>query len=359
MLLVAAAGCGEKTVEMEMVLPSESVSAQYDASCVRGVQLYLNGTTYPENVDDYEFDCQDVMTSVSTFKDVHDAISGRFDMKFPASGLSGVEVYAYSGACDASSPEDYDLVFYGSAAFIGQDPLEVPIVPNVSCAKSTVTVRPIDILKLSATKQCAQAAWNTGKLGLSTLSPLPFTDSTYWWGGLSSTAIVGDTATITAPTKVAPKTCLAVALYTTDWMEVTCLPPPEQRVCASGDELEAPMINIDVGDMSIDNAKITEFGGVIYGVVYGSAGPIANAKVEIDSVDSNKGVVVYYDMPAGVENGTGALLEVNGATGTNATGLFGIYTQSLLHVSVTANGQTVKRVIGGNEDELSAVIVKL
>jgi len=52
-------------------------------------------------------------------------------------------------------------------------------------------------------------------------------------------------------------------------------------------------------------------------------------------------------MPPGVENGTGILNELAGATGTNATGLFGIYTQSLVHVTITANGQTVKRVLGG------------
>jgi hypothetical protein len=357
MVCVLAAACGEKTVEMEMVLPSSSVSSQYDASCVRAVQVYLNGSTYPENVDDYVFDCVDVKESVSTFADVHDAIAGKFDLKLPSSGLSGVEVYAYSGACDASSPQDYDLAFYGSAAYIGQDPIEVPIVPNLSCTPSTVTIRPVDILKLVATKQCVDAAWNTGKLGLSTLSPLPFTDESYWWGGLSSTAVANGVATLTAPTLVAPKSCLAVALYTTDWMEVTCVPPQDQRVCATGGEIEAPMINVDVGDRSIDNAKITEFGGVIYGVVVSGTQPVANAQVTID--DADRGIVVYYDMPAGTENGTGALTEVNGATGTNSTGLFGVYTESLVHVSITANGQTVKRVIGGNEDEISAVIVKL
>lgn len=341
-----------------MVLPSSNVAAQYDTSCVKAVQLYLNGTTYPDNVDDYELDCQDVEMPAGTFAGVHDEIAGKFALNFPASGLSGVEVYAYSGPCDAPSPQEFDLVFYGSSPYIGQDPVEVAITPNLSCTPNTVTVRPIDILKLSATKQCAQAAWTTGKLGLSTLSPLPFTDESYWWGGLSSTAIVGGTATITAPTTVAPKTCLAVALYTNDWAEVTCVPPQDQRACAGGSELEAPMINVDVGDMSINPNHFTQYGGVIYGVVYG-AQPIAGAKVELDPADADIGKVVYLDMPAGVENGMGALTEVNGATGTNTTGLFAIYTQSLVHVTVTANGQSVKRVVGANEDEISAVVVKL
>jgi hypothetical protein len=356
--VMLAAACGEKTVEVTMVLPSPSVASQYDTSCVKAMQLYLNGATYPGDPDDYVLDCQELDAPASTFEGVHDGISGKFDLKLPASGLSGVEAYAFSGPCDAPEPQDYDLVFYGSAAYIGQDPIELPVTPNLSCTPSTVTLRPVDILKLSATKQCAQAAWTTGNLGLSTLSPLPFTDESFWWGGLSSTPVSGGTVTITAPTLVAPKSCLAVALYTTDWMEVTCVPPQDQRACATGNEIEAPMIHVDVGFNSISAGKLSQYGGIIYGVVYG-AQPIANAKVEIDAADADRGQVVYFDMPAGVENGTGVLTEVNGATGTNATGLFGIYTQSLIHVTITANGQSVKRVFGANEDELSAVIVKL
>jgi hypothetical protein len=357
-VLAAASGCGEKSIEMTMVEPPSSVAAQYDTSCVKAVQLYLNGTTYPENADDYELDCVDVKTPSATFAGVHKAIAGQFDLNFPASGLSGVEMYAYSGPCDAARPRDFDLVFYGSAAYIGQDPIEVQATPNVSCAQNDVTVRAFDLLKLVATKSCAMSPWRTGKLGLTTLSPLPFTGASYWWGGLSAVNATADTLSVRGPTTVAPKSCLAIGLYTTDWLEVTCTPPADQRVCASGSEIEAPMINLDVGDMSINSSKYTQWGGLVYGVVWGT-GPMANATVTIDPDDATKGQVVYYDMPAGAENGMGALTELGGATATNATGLFGVYTESLVHITITANGQTVKRIVGGNEDEIGAMVVKL
>jgi hypothetical protein len=190
------------------------------------------------------------------------------------------------------------------------------------------------------------------------LSPLPFTDETYWWGGqsaaLATTGLVNLRGTAKDP---GPNSCLSIGLYTDDWNEVTCTPPADQRMCATGGEVEAPMINEDVGYGTGDPAITNEFGGLVFGAVMGP-GPIAGATVTIDPDYADRGKVVYFDMPTGVENGTGTLIP-RAEQATGPSGLFGIYTMSVVRITVTAGGKTAKRSLGGNEDSLTALFIKL
>ena len=354
------AGClGDKAVDVSLELPTSQVSALYDTSCVSAVEIYVNGGNYPTDPDDYLRSCVDLDRSGATFADVKAQIHGKFDTKIPASGLSGVELYAFDGSCTASRTRDYDLLFFGSAAYIGGDTLPIQITPNATCTPSNIVIQPVDVLKYVKTGVCASSTWTTGKLALSTLSPLPFTNGeTYWWGGQAAGfATTGSVAVQGIAQNIGPKSCLAIGLYTDDWYEVTCTPPPDQRVCATGTDVEAPMINLDVAFASIDSTKINRFGAMLVGAVVGP-GPLANATVTIDPEDADKGEVVYFDMPAGVEDGIGALTPHAGTT-TGPSGLFGIYTEALIHITVTAGGKTVQRTIAGNEDEATAVIVKL
>jgi len=352
---LVAGGCGDKVIELNFQAPAASVATQYNVSCVRAVRVDLDGANYPENGGDYEQDCIDIEPGSATFSQILDRLRGEIDVALPASGLSGVEVYGHAGACDSARPQDFDLVFYSSAAYVGQDTLVLPMTPNVSCEPVDTVVRPIDILKLVATKQCAMAAWTEGKLALTTVMTTPFTGDAYWWGGQYSAPIVNGVAAIRGNTKVSQRACLAIGLYTTDWYGVTCVGPNDQRVCATGSEIEAPMIDLDVHTASQDLAKITEWGSLLVGVVYGTQ-PIAGATVTLD--DPQSGEVVYFDLPPGVEMGTGALT-VHAGQSTSASGLFGIYTDALTNITVTANGKTVKRTVVGNDDTASTVIVKM
>ncbi len=80
--------------------------------------------------------------------------------------------------------------------------------------------------------------------------------------------------------------------------------------------------------------------------------------VTIDEADKDKGEVVYLDMPPGVEMGTGTLTTRAG-TSTGPSGLFAVYTQSLVRITISGNGKTVTRTVGTEEDYVSAVFVKL
>lgn len=358
LLTLLLAGCGDPAVDVSLRLPSAATQAMYDTSCVTAVEIYVNGGNYPDDTGDYLRDCIDVTSPAMTFSELRERIRGRFDMKIPASGLSGIELYAYNGGCTAANPRDYDLVAYGSAPYVGDDSIALPVTPNLTCTQGDYTLRAVDILKYVKSASCTQSAWTQGKIGLSTISPLPFTQTAYWWGGQSSgMATTGVVNVRGLALGIGVNSCLAASLYTTQYDEVTCMAPADQRVCATGGELEAPMIDVTVGYMSADPTKINRWGAVVYGAVVGPAA-IANATVTIDPADKDKGEVVYLDAPAGVENGTGTLT-ATGGTATGPSGLFAVYTQSLVHITITGNGKTVTRTVGTEEDYISAVLVKL
>lgn len=353
------AGCwDDKAVEVSLLLPASATAAMYDTSCVTAIEIYANGGNYPDDAADYLTDCIDVESPAATYAGLREQIRGKLEMKLPGSGLSGVEIYGYNGSCAAASAEEYDLLMYGSVPYTGEDTISLPIVPNLNCGAKDYPIRGVDFLKYVKTQNCAMSAWTEGKVGLSTLSPIPFTDETFWWGGQSTAPVTTGVATVRGLAEgIGPKSCLAASLITNAYYAVTCMPPADQRVCASGPELEAVMINLAVGFDSWDTAKINRWGAVIYGAVMGP-GPIANATIELEDGDKEKGEVVFYDMPAGVETGVGTLTARTG-TSTGSSGLFGVYTRSPVRVKITANGKTVTRLIAVEEDYLAAVIVRL
>ena len=358
LLALLVGGCGDKAVDVSLQMPSAATQAMYDTSCVTAVEIYVDGGNYPNDNADYIRTCIDVTSPAMTFAQLRERIRGKFEMKIPASGLSGIELYAYNGSCTAANPRDYDLIAYGSAAYVGDDTVTVPVVPNLSCAQGDYAVRSIDLLKYAKTGACAQSAWTQGKVGLSTVISEPFTQAAYWWGGQSSGMATSGLVNIHGlATGIGVKSCLAASLFTTQYDEVTCMAPADQRVCATGGELEAPMIDVNVGYMSADTNKTNRWGAVVYGAVVGP-GPIANATVTIDDADKDKGEVVFLDLPPGVENGTGTLTARTG-TSTGPNGLFAVYTQSLVHITVTGNGKTVSRLVGTEGNYISAVFIKL
>jgi len=352
--------CGDKAIEMTLQPPPSSVQAEFSTSCVAAVEIFVDGANYIQDGGDYVRDCIDLPANAKrdTYTDLRNRVAGQFDVGLPPSGLLGVEVFGYSGPCDATQIRDYDLIFYSSAEYTGNDVITLPMTPNLSCVQQDATIRPVDVLKLVATKDCSLAGWTEGKLGLTTLSPVPFFDQTYWWGGQSAGPIVNGVVTLHGPAKVGPDTCLAIGLYTDAWRGATCAPPTDQQVCART-EIEAPMIDLNVAAASRDAAKYSQYGAMVIGAVYGvaPAGAIAGATVTIDPEDQQLGEVVYLDMPAGTENGVGGLTAVP-RTSTGPSGLFAVYTQSFVHLSITANGKTVKRVIGGANAVETAVLVK-
>jgi hypothetical protein len=355
-LLGLAAACSDKTVDLALLLPSSQVAAEYDTSCVSAVRLYLVGKDYP-TTGDYTTGCYDLPpgTPNATFAQVRDAIAGRFEVDVPPSGLATLELYAHNGTCTASREYDFDLTFYAETPFIGQDPIELPVIPNLSCATSSVTVRAIDVLALVETNDCAMATWQGGRVALSTAAPLPSTSTTLWWGGQINAPVVDGVATLTGSTKTGPNTCLAIGfLDNLGFFGFTCVAPAEQRVCAQPGELEAPMVDYDLWNASLDLAKENLYGGMIIGAVMGSGGPVSGATVALDEPDQAKGQVVYLDPPIG----DGGFVE-RPDSATGPSGLFAIYTRSPVRMTITGNGTTVRRRAAAVSTYAGAMLVKL
>jgi len=358
-LMLAAAGCfSEKAIDLQLEPPPSSIASQYSPSCVASVEVWLNGATYPTNEDDASRGCVPLANkNTMTWDAILDAVRGQYEADMPDSGFGGVEVYGYAGPCEAGALNDYDLIFYSHVEYEGGDTVKVPITPNLSCEQADIKVRPIDLLKLIKTGQCAQATYAVGKMALTTLSPYPWTNALTWWGGQNGANIAADgTATFRGLTKTGPDTCLALSNFTSVWESVSCAGPPEQRACATGAEIETPVINFNVATATQELPKITKWGSLVVGAAWGTA-PLAGATVTIDPASA--GEVVYYDMPAGVENGVGGLT-VRGGTATGPSGLFGIYTRELVKITISHNGRTATRMVGGYDSEYSQVaLVKL
>jgi hypothetical protein len=359
LLLLLLAGCFDGTsIELELKMPPATVASMYSPSCVASVEVWINGKNYPTNEDDSSRGCVPLDTKPRmTWDEVHASISGAFEADIPDSGLGSVEVYGYTGPCAAGAMNDYDLVFFAHTSYQGGDKLDIPVTPNLSCGDADIRVRPIDVMKLVKTGQCAQAAWTNGKMAVTTLSPYPFTNSLEWWGGQNGANIAADgTAAFRGLSKPGPDSCLALSNFTSKWESVSCAGPAEQRACATGTEIEAPMISLATATATQDLPKITKWGSLVIGAAWGTA-PLVGATVTLD--DPSKGEVIYYDMPAGVENGTGALT-VHAGTSTGASGLFGVYTREMVKINVTHNGRTASRMIGGYNAEFSQVaLIKL
>lgn len=359
-LPLVLAGCfDDKAIDLQMQMPAAAIASQYSPSCVAAVEVWLNGADYPTNQEDSSRDCISLEGMPrATWDEVLTSIRGQYEADMPDSGLGGVEVYGFAGPCSAGPINDYDLVFYSHTEYSGGDSLVVPVTPNLSCDQQDVRVRPIDLLKLVKTGQCAMAEWTRGKMAVTTLSPYPWDDSLDWWGGQNGANIAADgTAAFRGLTKVGPDSCLAISSYTGAWESISCAGPPEQRACATGAELEAPMIPLAVAAASQDLPKITKWGSLVIGAAWGTA-PLAGATVTLAPAYKDVAEVVYFDMPAGVENGVGALTPRAGPTGPS--GLWGVYTKQLVEITVTHNGRTASRMVGGFDSEFSQVaLVKL
>lgn len=342
---VGVTGCfGDKAINMTLEPPPAAVAMGFDTGCVTAVELFVDGPNYVNDGNDFTRDCHEIAPGNTTFEAVRAAISGKFDLALPPNGIGNVELYAYSGTCD-NDPTLFDLSFYSGAKYTGDD-MVLPMTPNVSCTPATVNVRPVDILKLVATKQCAMSGWPTGELALGTMNPIPFFNSLDWWGRQSKTPITNGIATIHALTKIGPHSCLSVGLFTDSWKDNTCVTPADQVTCATGTEMEAAIINPTVGLASQNALKLNKWGAMTVGAVIGTPiAPIGGATVEVDAADKDKCEIVMLDMAPGVENGTGSLTERAGNT-TGPSGLFAIYAQSFIRITVTAPGKTpVKRTV--------------
>ena len=351
--LVLMSACAEPVVEMQIVLPKNADT--FDTSCLTAVEVRVNGTTYPQDKQDRRRSCIEV-TAGSTYASVRDAIRGKFELSIPETGLGGIEIYGWSGPtpCRDDLPPFVtpDLLFFGKGDYIGQDRVDIPLVPNVSCTLGDVKVRLVDMFALIGGATCTEAMTvpdNEAGAGVGTLVPKLFGKGTDWYGNFAGAASQLNLASFKGLTQVGTRSCLAIDGGSLDHGSTSCV-VGGPSVCAGPGEIEHASLSYDVLEVvtNYDSTLMVQFPGILMGSVWSAARqPLAGAKVEIDP---KHGKVVYVDPPPA---GSG-LLGIRGDQSANGpSGMFVLYTGTVIPVKVTGGGAT-RTVMLGSADNATA-----
>jgi hypothetical protein len=359
-LALLCAACADPVVQMDVTVTNVD---NIDLSCVGAVYVYADGKNRGAagGMGDDVTGCMPV-SNLTSMNDVIPLLhSGQLTVGMPPSGLIGVEVSGVTGTCDAPGID----VFYGSAAYIGQDTLPVNLVPQLSCAHENLRIRPVDLFALATDPTHACPA------------PIPSGPNTGVSYGVVEQTLFNGTVLYTGPnyyltdgvvdvndyTPVAnPNACLSAAFgQGTDgslWSD-GCLRWSQNTVCAQPGELEIPAVPSLLTENLYDSSPDTRFGNFVIGGVWGidAAGnkaPLVGATV---TVDPNKGKVVYADLASA---STPPTIDA-AATSVKSSGLFVVYTNTFVDLQVSAPGYVPETVrvapVAGYSD--AAVLVAL
>ena len=372
LVTLTLAACADPTIQMTLS-PTDEVRSSLNTSCANAVLVKLNGVNIDSSADDFVQACYDIPAGVphANWTELQAAIAGKVSAPLPATGLAAIEVYGYNGTCaqlaPPMSPRTSDLVFYGFGRNIDDDQVRINITGNLDCTRATVTARAINIDRLRMAGACPMATFGAAKgIGLATLNPLPSGRGVDWWG--TNRVRVDEAtglATLDAPTTVVGSSCLAASWTNNslDPLATSCITPVDQNVC--GAVREVPALDNDLWGGALDQPKFEVFKGFVVGVVYSdSAGPIAGATITLEPGFEARGEVVYLtrrtEIGLDVIRGAAA-----GVTQTDSSGLFGVYTDSLIRVKVQKGASMVIRNVGTvNQSAVptpfgAAMIVKL
>lgn len=333
LLALGASACAEPVIELSFKLPAADRGGDFNAQCITAVEVFTRGPDFPTSSSDSVRDCFEIPSGPAKLSGITSVLAGQIDIRLPPSGLASVEVMGRRGSCaqDASIPAG-DLVFYAGSAYIGDDQLELPVDASSSCDQAPVTVRPIDIIKLTTgpTKgDCVAAKAIDGPFSYADIGTMVLTvgRGVMFHNGFAGASLTNSVATIGAASMtVGPKACLAVDSGDELMGSVTCIDRSAPTVCALAGELEAPGIDGALALASLDLAKKNKFPGVVFGAVMnGTKQPIQGATLEIDS---KIGEVVYVELSGGKL--------VPAGTSTGANGLFMVYTSGIANVKVSS-----------------------
>jgi hypothetical protein len=357
--IVLLAACTDPVVDMELVLPNNAET--FDTSCITAVEVRVTGGNYLQDPDDYRRSCIE-LTGGASYAAIRDSIRGKFEVAIPETGITGIEIYGWSGptACsyDNGPFVSPDLLFFGRGDYIGQDLVEIPVTPNLSCARSQVNVRMFDMFALvgGATCQVAGTAVGDAGVGVGTLVPRLYGKGSKFYGNLTGAPSTNNLASFMAPTHTGPKSCLTFDGGSEMWGGSTGCVVGGTPVCASAGEIEhAAVPNSVLANLgNFDAQLMAKFPGVVFGSVWSSGAPKTTLAGATVTVDSAHGKVIYMDPP----NAAGLLVARGDQSGTGPSGLFALYTDTLVNAKITAGGASRMVTLGAaNETTAAAMIV--
>jgi hypothetical protein len=362
-LALVVAGCADPVVQLSLRVSSEA--AGFDISCVTTVEVYVDGRSYPSDSNDTSGRTVKIDSAPTSWDDLHSKLRTAFELPMPSDGLKAVEIWGWAGDSGFSMPAlPPDMLFNGSANYIGQDVVEIDVVPNVSCARQQVTVRPIDIMKLTQSAQTtttgkctdaaiADAAMNAG-LSIGTLSNRPLTNATDYWGGFDGGTLTSGATTAMGRTMVGSSSCLAFNAGMATTYSIACS-SESKGVCGAANEIEAAAIDQNVAFNSLQSPYKEQYGGAVVVGVWETnniTAPVSGAKVELS--DANSGTVIYVEPDA-----NGNLAPIANGTATGPHGLAMVYTSTLQDLVVTAGALTKGARVGVVSGSPSAALVMM
>jgi hypothetical protein len=358
LLLVAA--CTDPVVDMQLVMPKNADS--FDTSCITAVEVRVTGEHYLQDPTDVKRQCIEISGGTS-YAAIRDAIRGKFELAIPDSGLAGVEIYGLSGPSACKEPASQfaspDLLFYGRGDYIGQDRLDIPLIPNLSCTRSTVNVRIVDMMALIGGATCTTAAniGTTGWASIGTLAPRLWGKGSEFHGGLDWANANGNLATFQGASKTGTLSCPVIDGGSEAGGSTGCAVTGGASVCAAAGEIEHPLIPTAIlaNTANYDATLMTKFPGVVIGSVWANGTtktPLAGAQV---SLDAAHGKVIYLDPP----NAAGAMTPRASQDATGPSGLFALYTDTVASVKVSANNLSRTVLLGAADETYAGAMIVL
>jgi len=356
--LVLLAACTDPVVEMELVLPKNADN--FATSCITAVEVHATGADIATDNGDYKYACMELSGGGMSYAAIRDEIQGKFELDIPDSGLSGIEVFGWSGpeACapypDGSTP---DLLFLGRGDYIGQSKIDIPLVANLACADTPIKVRMYDMFALvkGATCDVAGTMNGTGGAGVGTMVPRMIGRGVDMYGFLEGAPSTGNTATFTGPMQTGGHACVAIDGGQDMVMGTTSCYNGGASVCAAAGEVEHPMIPFAImyNGANYKDDLVAKFPGVVFGSVWNNATPrttLAGAKVTIDPAH---GTVIYVDPP----DANGLMTARADQSATGPSGLFILYTDTVASVKVEGNGVTRSVLLASFSDRTAGAMI--
>lgn len=356
LLLLATAACADPVVEMQLVMPKDGVM---NTSCISAVEVRANGTQYPAVQADQIKSCVQIQAG-ATYSSVRDAIKGQFTLGIPDSGLGSIELYGLSGPqpCAANQDPYYspDLLFFGSADYIGQDRVDINVTPNLDCTSEPVKIHMIDMMAMVGGATCANAS-NVGMMagvGIGTLVPNFQAKGVQFHGGIEGANLVSNVASFSGLTHTGTHSCLALDGGSEAGGSTGCA-VTGASVCAAAGEYEQAYVPLPVinATLAMDATLNAKYPSVYLISVWGNGTPKATITGATVDVDPNHAKVVYVDPPAAGSNA----LKVRTGTGTGPSGLALVYLDTLVSAKITAGTLTRTVTIGAPDATVGAAMV--
>ena len=358
--IVLLAACAEPAVDMAVVLPTNADS--FNTSCITAVDVRVTGERYLQDGSDFRRACIEIPGAAS-YAAIRDAIRGKFDVGIPDSGLSGIEIYGWSGPNACKYEDDPflspDLLLFGRGDYSGQDRVDIALVPNVSCAKNQVRARVVDMFALvtGATCQTAGTMQGAASVGIGTLVPRLYGKGTRYFGNLAGAETVGNLSTFSGPTTVGPRSCLALDGGDTNGAASISCAIGGASVCAAAGEIEVAAVPYAITALpaNYNSTLMVKFPGVIYGSVWTGGATTSTIPGATVTIDPAHGKVIYVDPP----NAQGVLVPRADQSATGPSGLFVLYTDTLVAAKVTGGGFTRTVTLGASDESPAGAIIVL